>query len=162
MKRYFLMLTLATVVISSCGRQHNDAITESAVETCQIEEIVSNPLDYEETTVRFEGTIGHVCRHSGDKMRVFQQSDDAFSIMVMLGDFTGSLTTEFEGMSVVATGVVKAEVRNIDQLAQHDHDDDHDHDHECSSTQEAIARLQERGIAPDIRTYVQLTGFEIK
>lgn len=173
MKAITLTILAAVMLLTACGPQPSVQQEEAGIQTYLISEMVSNPLELEDHTVRFEGIIGHVCRHSGDKMRVMQHDDNAFSVMVMLGDFTGSVTTEFEGREVVATGVLKAEVRNLDELDAHQHDHDHhdghdhdDHEHEdghgCSSTEEAIALLKERGIEPNIRTYVQLTSFEIK
>lgn len=169
MKHITLMILATAMLLTACGPQTAVEQGEAEVQTYLISEMVSRPLDLEDHTVRFEGIIGHVCRHSGDKMRVMQQDDNAFSVMVMLGDFTGSVTTEFEGKEVVATGVLKAEVRNLDELAAHEHDHAHDHDdhehedgHGCSSTEEAIALLKERGIEPNIFTYVELTSFEIK
>jgi hypothetical protein len=170
MKRV-LLATLAAVIMVSCGTQ-NQTEAGLVAEDHLIAGIVSNPLDLEDHLVRFEGTIGHICRHSGDKMRVVQTQDDAYSILVMLGEFSTAFNPEFEGREVVATGIVKTEIRNLDALNQEhvhsedcEHDDEHAHDgedHECSSTQEAVARLKERGIDPDIRVYVELTAFELK
>ena len=161
----------AMAVMASCGPQATEQ-TGLVAEDHLIAEIVSNPLDMEDHIVRFEGTIGHICRHSGDKMRVVQTDDDAYSILVMLGDFTPNFNPEMEGRMVVATGVLKTEIRNLDALNDGhvhgddcDHEDEHAHgeeDHECASTEEAIARLKERGIDPDIRVYVELTAFELK
>ncbi len=147
----------------SCGYQQSN-MAEDGAEDIRIVQLVSEPMAYENHSVRFEGSIGHICRHSGDKMRIVQPDDDAYSILVMLGEYASSFNPEFEGKNVVATGLVKTQVRNIDALHDHDHDhgDDHEEGHECASTEEAIARLKERGIDADIFVYVELTGFEIK
>ena len=160
MKRLFIAL-LAGLVFYACGSQPQQS-AETTVEDLLIAEIVSNPLELEDHTVRFEGIIGHICQHSGDKMRVVQQDDNAYSIQVMLGDFASQFNSEFEGMHVVATGVVKTQVRNLDALEEeHDHEHEHEEGHDCASTTEAIERLKARGIDPDIAVYIELTGFEI-
>lgn len=169
MKKSAFLFVITALILSACGQQSSGKLEEAALETSLISEIVANPMDHEDQLVRFEGTIGHICRHSGDKMRVVQQDDDAYSILVMLGDYASNFNPDFEGMEVIATGVLKAQVLNVDELnSNHNHahegGDDHEHgeEEECASTTEAIARLQERGITPDIRTYVELTAFEIK
>jgi hypothetical protein len=167
MKNSAFFFAIAVLILSACGQQSSGTVEEVALESSLISEIVSNPMDHEGQLVRFEGTIGHICRHSGDKMRVVQQDDDAYSILVMLGDYASNFNPEFEGMEVIATGILKAQVLNIEELNSdhghaHEGGEDHEHEEECSSTAEAIARLQEKGISPDIRTYVELTAFEIK
>jgi hypothetical protein len=150
--------------LSSCNSQKSND-KKANVGDLTIAQLVSEPMQYEAHSVKLEGTIVHVCRHSGDKMRIVQHDDDAYSIMVMLGEFSNSITLDLEGKDIVATGIVKTHIRNIDALANHDHnhdDADHDEGHGCASTEEAIARLKERGIEADIMVYVELTGFEIR
>ncbi len=163
MKKLFIVLLAASLFVGCSSKTSQEGI--ETAESHLISELVSNPLDFDNHAVSFEGTIGHICRHSGDKMRVVQQEDDAFSVLVMLGDLSANFNVEMEGQAVKATGILKTEVRNIDALADHDHDHDHadgeGHD-DCASTQEAVARMKERGIDPDIRVYVELTSYEIK
>lgn len=165
MKRLILLL-FAGMFIAACGtqtQQYADA------QDYTIEQLAHDPMSFEDKTVRFEGVIGHICQHSGDKMRVVQTDNDAFSMLVMLGDMMHNFNPQHEGSIVSVTGTLKTVVRNLDALAEaeaHDHDHDHDHDHEeghdCSSTTEAIRRMAEKGIDPDIRPYVELLAFEIK
>ncbi len=124
----------------------------------RISDLLSDPLDYDTKTVKIEGVISHVCRHSGDKMRVMEEGSD-LSIQVMLGDFTGQFDTESEGMRVSLSGTLVTEVTNIDDLHEHGHDDD---DHDCSSTLAAIEAMKARGLDANIRTYIALAGYETK
>lgn len=162
MKRFILSL-LTGLLLYSCGSQNPEQSNQDLNET-EILQIVSEPMGYENQHVKFEGIIGHVCRHSGDKMRVFQKDDNDYSVMVMLGDFSGSISQEFEGKEVTATGVVKTEVLNMDALSDHEagNGGEQEDGHNCASTEEAIARLKERGIDADIAVYVEMTDFEIK
>ncbi len=152
---------LAGFILFACGQQAEQDSARVA-EDKTIEELVSNPMAYEDYEVRFEGMIGHICRHSGDKMRIMQPDNDAFSIMVMLGDFTPEFGPEFEGSDIKVQGVLKTQVRNIEELEDHDHEHEHEEGHDCDSTQEAIKRLEEKGISPDIMAFIELTSFEIK
>ena len=144
----------------SCGQVKEQQ--SNAVETHLISELVSQPLEYEGKEVSFDGVISHICRHSGDKMRVNQANDTDFSIMVMLEEFQPQFSAEFEGKHVKVTGLVKTVVSNMEEL-EHDHEHAHDGEegHECSSTEEAVKLMAERGITPDIRAYIELKGFEI-
>ena len=162
MKRLFLLM-VAGLIMTACGNQPRQQ-AESIVNTYTIEQLAVEPLVYEGQTVRFEGVIDHMCRHSGDKMRVAQVGNDAFSMQVMLGNMMDQFSQEHEGAEVVITGVLQTVIRNLDELEEdhHHHDDDHDHDHDCDSTEEAIRRMAEKGISPDIRPYVELMAFELK
>ena len=114
----------AAAILTSCGTQPQQAAGTEA-EDQQISAIVSDPLALEDQTVRLEGIISHVCRNSGDKMRIVQENDDAYSILVMLGDFASAIDPEMEGRKVLVTGLVKAEVVNMDALQEeHVHGED--------------------------------------
>ncbi len=165
MKRFFFIL-FAGLVMAACGNQAGQQ-NETEVQAYTIEQLAHEPLSFEGQTVKFEGIIGHICQHSGDKMRVVQVDNDAFSMQVMLGDLMHNFSMEHEGSLVAVTGTLKTVVRNLDALEEaeaHDHDHDHEHEegHDCASTTEAIKRMAEKGIDPDIRTYVELLAFEIK
>ncbi len=154
------IIAVMGLLIYSCGQ-----VKEQQAETAQmnlISELVSEPLGYEGKEVKFEGVITHICKHSGDKMLVNQLNDDDFSMLVMLNDFQTQFTPEHEGKHVVLSGILKTEVLNL-EAEDHDHDHAHDgeEDHACSSTEEAVKRLEERGITPDIRAFVEISNFEI-
>ncbi len=153
------MIAVLGVLIYSCN-QATQTAEEAQVK--MISEMVTEPLSLEGQEVTFEGTITHICRHSGDKMRVNQLDDSDFSIMVMLEDFQTQINQDFEGRKVKVTGVLKTQVRNLDEM-EHDHDHAHDGEegHECESTEEAIKMLEERGITPDVMAYIEMKGFEI-
>ncbi|MFN2395801.1 MAG: DUF4920 domain-containing protein [Bacteroidales bacterium] len=157
-KRLAIIAVLG-VLIYSCNQP-----TQKAEETqvTMISEMVTEPLSYEGQEVTFEGTITHICRHSGDKMRVNQMNDSDFSILVMLEDFQTQINPDFEGRNVKVTGILKTEVRNLDEM-EHDHDHAHDGEegHECESTEEAIKMLEEKGITPEIMAYIEMNGFEV-
>ncbi len=165
MKKYLLVFA-ASLILASCGAGTGDQ-SQTVAEPHTIETLASDPMNFEGKTVKFEGLIGHICHHSGDKMRVVQLDNNAFSMQVMLGDLMNQFKVEDEGREVAITGVLKTVVRNLDALEEaeaHDHDHDHDHEdgHECTSTEEAIKRMAEKGIDPDIRPYIELLAFELK
>ncbi len=160
MFRKIAILAVVGIIFYSCSQAPQST---GDTKVYNIAELVAEPLGFEGKEVTFEGTITHICRHSGDKMRVNQLEDSDFSIMVMLEDFQTQFSRDFEGRNVKVTGILKTRVRNIDQLEeQHDHDHAHDGEegHGCASTEEAVKIMQERGITPDIVAFIEMKGFE--
>ncbi len=162
MERKGLFILVAFILMLSCGEQPKEEEAVKEKLELSVIEMVTNPMEYENKNVTFEGVIGHICRHSGDKMRVLQKDDSDYSILVMLKDFTDKFDTRFEGEYISAQGTLKTEMRD---LGQQNEDEEHDHqegDHSCETTKEAIKRMNELGINPEIRTFIELQSFEIK
>lgn len=154
MKRLFLVV-MAAMTLYSCGQQPQQQTEEPAVETRQISDLVSDPMVYENQTVKFEGMIGHICRHSGDKLRLVQTTDEAYSIEVMLGEMASQFSPEMEGQQMVLVGTLKTKVANLE-------DHTHEGEEECETTEQAIQMLKEKGVDPEITAYVELIRVEEK
>ncbi len=155
MKKLFFIL-FAGVILVSCNSQAGED-SQDNVQFLTVEEMVQAPLEYEGQDVHFDAVIGHVCAHSGDKMRVIQPDNDVYSIQVMLGDFMGQITADNEGELVAVTGTLHTEVINLDEV----HDEhEADEDHACETTEEAIRLLEEHGVDPDIHPYIELHSIE--
>ncbi len=156
MKRLFVLMAAAFIAAACAGPVAEEQAAEEQIEHMAIAELVSDPLTFENKTVSFEGIIDHMCRHSGDKMRVAQLDNQEMSIQVRLGDFMNYFSMENEGNIVSIVGTMHTEVLNMAEL------EEHDADHGCESTEEAIALMAEKGIDPNIRPYIKLNAFEIK
>ncbi len=162
--RTALFVLIAGMLMFSCGEQpkeKEDKDVADEVVSLSIIDILKDPYEYEGKTVSFDGIINHVCRHSGDKMRVNPKDNDDYSILVMLGDFINQFDTDFEGEAITCRGVLKTEIRDIDEPAE----EEHEHapgDHTCETTEEAIKKMEKLGIEPEIRAYIELESFEIK
>lgn len=144
------------MIIASCGSQtgdKNQAASENSIVEANISELLSNPLEYDSKTVEIEGVISHVCRHTGNKMRVLQDGSD-LSILVMLEDFTGEFDVESEGQRVALSGQLVAEVTNIGELAEEADD--------CETSREAVEAMKAKGLDADINTYVSMSRYERK
>lgn len=146
------------LILAACSSKRADNVKEvnHSVEA-SISELLTDPLDFDNKTVKIEGVISHVCRHSGDKMRVLQDDSD-LSIQVMLGHFTGQFGTESEGTRVLITGTLVTEVTNLDELDAHSHEGEEGHD--CENTREAIEAMKAKGLDANIRTYIALNHYE--
>lgn len=160
MFKRMILIAVIGVLAYSCGQAPQ--VAEEAAETMMIAELVSNPMEFEGQEVQFEGFVGHICRHSGDKMRLVQADDNAYSVLVMLEGFKDQFSPEFEGKSLKVKGILKTRVRNMDALEEeHDHEHEGEEGHECTSTAEAIAKLKEKGIEPDVVVYIEMTAYEV-
>lgn len=161
MKKLFILALLAGFIVS-CA-QKTEKKSEDTILEPTITELLSSPMDFEGAEVNMEGVISHVCKHAGDKMRVMQP-DTELSVMVMLGEYTGVITPENEGQTVAFNGMVTVKVANLDALGEeHKHDgEEHEEGHECASTEEAITKLKEKGLDPDLRVVVELKKYELK
>lgn len=149
--RQILFLLSVILFFAGCGSATNSR-QESDVIEISISELLAEPFEFDGKNVRIEGVISHVCRHSGDKMRVLQDGSD-LTIQVMLGNYTGSFGTESEGERVNLTGLLTAELINIDDLGD---------DHDCEDDLQAVEALKARGLNPEIRTFISLNHFETK
>lgn len=160
--RKVLFVLMAGVLMFSCGEQPKEKEAAEEVLSLSIIEILEDPLEYEGKVVSIDGIISHVCRHSGDKMRVMPEVDkEDYTILVMLGDFMNTIDAGFEGESITCQGKLKVEIRDIDEPAQEDHGHEAG-DHTCETTEEAIKRMKELGIEPELRPLIELESFEIK
>jgi hypothetical protein len=150
------------LIVASCGSQQSETGQTDSGKSIEvnISEILSDPLEYDSKSVQIEGVISHVCRHSGDKMRVMQDDSD-LSILVMLGDFTGKLDAESEGRRVVLSGLLVTEVTNLDDLTAHNHDDGEEA-HACESTLQAVEAMKAKGLDANIRTFIALNQYETR
>ncbi|NCU32696.1 MAG: hypothetical protein EOM23_07185 [Candidatus Moranbacteria bacterium] len=159
-----LVSVIAGLVLFACGQMKQDQ-DQTEVQVIEINELLSNPLDFDEKEVSIHGIISHVCRHSGDKMRVAEIEGDGLSVLVMLMDYSEVFGPESEGQELIVSGTLKTWIRNIDELEDdHDHGDGHDHEegHACESTEEAIKLMKEKGIDPDIAAYIELVSYQLK
>ncbi|MEE4176922.1 MAG: hypothetical protein V2I46_05370 [Bacteroides sp.] len=161
MKRFALLL-FAGLFFASCGQQGAKQ-EEAEVATIGIAELVTTPMDFENQEVSIEGVINHMCRHSGDKLRLAEIGGEGLSIEVMLGEFASQFNPELEGKELAVTGILKTSVSNMDALeAELENAHEGEEGHECETTEEAIAKMKELGIDPNIVAYIEMTGFELK
>ena len=130
-------------------------MTDTAL-AATITELLKEPVKFENKEVRIEGVISHVCRRAGDKMRILQDGSD-LTIEVKLGDFTGKITPDSEGMRVVVTGILKTEASGTGETEEH---------HEAhegtqgESEKAAEAAMKAEGIDTAIKTYILLKTYE--
>lgn len=77
-KTFFFFATLAMLfVTTSCGgSKSNTANAEETAEALTVDDILSNPDQYVDQTVTFEGVCSHLCKHGGRKAFIAGNADN--------------------------------------------------------------------------------------
>ncbi|MBE0675120.1 MAG: hypothetical protein IH591_10700 [Bacteroidales bacterium] len=163
MKRVLFIAVVASLVMASCG-QKTGKVAETAPETIpvtSISELVSNPLEYGDKVVRIEGVIDHMCRNSGDKMRVKESGSD-LSIEVQLADLASEFSVELEGRTVAVEGILQYTVGNKQELGEEAGQHAEGEEPGCESEKAAAEALKAKGIDPSITTFINISKYELK
>ncbi|MDX9940921.1 MAG: hypothetical protein RBS53_01735 [Bacteroidales bacterium] len=161
MKRFALLL-IAGLFFAGCAQQGaKQEVAEEAVPAIGIAEVLTHPMDFEGQPVHLTGVINHMCRHSGDKLRLAELEGEGLSIEVLLGELASQFNPEMEGKEIEVYGILKTRVNNLEALEEmHSHEGEEGH--ECETTTEAIALMEANGLDPDIGAYVEMTSFEVR
>jgi ABC-type amino acid transport substrate-binding protein len=167
MKRV-LFAAMMALVIAGCGqntpKNAEAETTTDAVTTIAIGDLVSDPIAYGDKVVRIEGVIDHMCRHSGDKMRVKETGSD-LSIEVMLGEMASQFNVEMEGRELVLEGLLQYVVANKEELGEEAPkpvEGEETEEHSCDSEKAAAEALKAKGIDPSISAFITIAKYELK
>lgn len=165
MKRVLLIAAVAVMIMGSCGQKTGQTAAETteATPVVAISELVTNPMEYGDKVVRIEGVIDHMCRHSGDKMRVKESGSD-LSIEVKLGDMASDFSVELEGRSVALEGKLQYLVGNKAELGEEAaaHQPAEGEEHSCESEKAAAEALKAKGVDPSISAFITLAKYELR
>ena len=93
------------VFMFACGGPQQKTETVE-VDALSISALMENVDQYVGDTVTVQGTVGHVCRHGGDKMFLVCTETDQKLKVELSGDLT-SFTPEMEGLTYTVTGVLE-------------------------------------------------------
>ena len=157
-----LFVFLSGLILFAYGPKNQDQEVNE-IEITQIKELLSNPPEFDGKEVAIQGIISHICRKSGDKMRVAEIDGEGLSILVRLNDHSISFSPEMEGSEILVTGMLVAWIRNLDALEEeHKLGGSEENRHACESTNQAIKLMREKGIDPDITSYIDLVKFEVR
>lgn len=116
-KNVFGILTIAALMIScgnSTGEKKEDA--DAAPVAVEFASLIENPAEFLNKDITIEGTVVHVCKHSGKKLfivgedpdiRLFVNSDGEVSVFPM--ELMGSTVSVSGHLELVAEGEKKGE-----------------------------------------------------
>lgn len=164
MRNALFFSVVLTVAVISC-RQGGVKQTVAPAETTPvitISELITNPVEYGDKLVRIDGVIDHMCRNSGQKMRVKEDGSD-LSIEIQLGSLASEFSVELEGKAISLEGVLKYTVANRDALGedapQHGNKGE---EHDCETEKAVAEALKAKGLDPSINVFINMTRYEIR
>jgi len=159
-----LFVAVMALVIAGCGSKTTKPAETVAAETTaaiSIDELVANPIAYGDQIVKIEGVIDHMCRETGDKMRVKGAGSD-LSIEVKLGELAKDFSVDLEGRTVVVEGKLQYLVANKGELGEMEPLHKEGEEKTCETEKAAAEALKAKGIDPSITSYITLVKYEIK
>lgn len=99
MIKRLLIITALGMGLLACNNPKQEEAT--AVSTTEFTTVAENLVDQ---TVTMEGTVMHVCKHGGKKMFINEDR-----IKVIASEKLAAFDTEWEGSTMVITGIVREE-----------------------------------------------------
>lgn len=117
-----IILLFATVIIASCSnsgekkdKDQKDSTQVSEISMIAIADFEKKASEFVDKQVKIEGTVSHICAHSGKKMFLFTTPNE--DVMVKVTSET-SFDQALIGSDVVVTGTVKEERITEEEVAQ--------------------------------------------
>ena len=152
-----LSLVAVAVFMFACGGPQQKTETEE-FSALSIKSVMENVDQYVGDTVTVKGTVGHVCRHGGDKMFLVCTESDQKLKVELSGDLT-SFSPEMEGLTYAVTGVVEGIkideeylVKWEQELASKEHEGDVE-GHDDTPSGEKADMGEHKGSCEQIKTY---------
>lgn len=99
-----------------------------------VEELLTQPAEYENKQIAISGMVTHVCRHGGQKCFVLGQ-DGETQIRIVPGGNIDEFTIDLEGSTVAFRGTFKIlDTRQASELME-DHESQAEHDQEMAHSE---------------------------
>ncbi|MEZ5073158.1 MAG: hypothetical protein R2751_19985 [Bacteroidales bacterium] len=139
MKKYTIGLA-ALLLLGAC--KQTTAPTETATEeapervvvAATVEELLSNPADFEGKEVAVQGMVTHVCRHGGQKCFIVGE-DGETQIRIVPGGDIDEFKVELEGSTVAFKGVFKIQTTEENTAHVEDHEAQAHHAEEAAHSE---------------------------
>jgi hypothetical protein len=110
MKNTFLSFAILLVIFSGCTKSEKQTTSETLADTTAVQPVLvdlatllANPTQYDGKEVAVEGTVVHVCKHSGKRLHLIG-ADEATKLRIEAGEI-GQFAKELEGSDIIAKGV---------------------------------------------------------
>lgn len=110
MKTTFLSFAILVFLFSGCAKSEKQSTTENLADTTAAQPevvdlaiLIANPTQYDGKEVAIQGTVVHVCKHSGKRLHLMG-ADETTKLRVEAGDI-GQFAKELEGSDIIARGV---------------------------------------------------------
>ena len=101
MYKHLVILILATVMFSACGKN-----TGSEGEAMKVSTLMEQPENFIDKQVVLTGTVTHICKHGGKRLHLSDLEADQ-KIRVESGDKIEAFNRDLEGSDIVVTGILR-------------------------------------------------------
>lgn len=143
MRKVFLLVFVAAVMVS-CNQsaQKKEADIQAAVQkqivSATIEEMLSQPAEYDGKEVSVSGLVTHVCRHGGQKCFVVGEDGETQIRIIPAGDID-EFKIDLEGSTVAFKGTFKVlnPIQALEHVEEHDSKEHHDDEMAHSEAEKA-------------------------
>jgi len=106
LKNLLAIITLAAL-LTSCGsgdgEKKKEGATDEAVAAIEFATLIDAPEDYLDKEITLEGSVVHVCKHSGKKMFIVGENPD-IRLHISAGEEVPKFPVEMEGSVIAVTG----------------------------------------------------------
>jgi hypothetical protein len=163
MKRLFLYLAFAALVVSCSNSQKNtsgkeadgsDTIKEPV--TITVNEFLAKAGEYVGQEIKIQGTVSHTCKHGGKRMFIFDDNEDN-RVKIEASESVASFDASLEGSDVLVSGLLKELVIDEAYLTEWEQEVNAEMDEpEMESDTTAVAKHEGGGLgeAADQGTHV--------
>jgi len=109
MFKNLFLLSIAMIILFGCGSSSdmkNDQVAEQEIIMLTIEQFNDNPDEYVGKQIVIEGTVMHVCKHSGKRMFIAGGEELEERLQIKSSDEISAFDVSYEGSDVLVTGIV--------------------------------------------------------
>lgn len=126
MKNYLLIITLITLMSTSCENNNKSIESEKVTDTMVVvDEITPVAVgDFEAKAEEFvgkkielKGTVDHICSHGGQRLFLVSESSDA-RIKITPDEEIAAFKSELEGNNIIIIGIVEEQRIDEDYLRE--------------------------------------------
>ncbi len=144
MKNLFIWL-LVIIVVGACqgkkASQAEQGVALASDKVFAVQELMGDPDPMIDKMVRVQGTVTHVCRHSGKRLHLVDLESEQM-LRLEAGDKIVRFERELEGSDIIATGILRKQVIDdnyIKSLGKENHGEGHHNEEGTESENEERA-----------------------
>jgi hypothetical protein len=109
MFKNLFLLSISMVILFGCGSStdmKNDQDANQEIVMLTIDQFNENPDDFVGKQIVIEGTVMHVCKHSGKRMFIGGGEELEERLQIKSSDEIATFDVDYEGLDVLVTGIV--------------------------------------------------------
>jgi hypothetical protein len=147
MRNLIFIATFSVLLMACEGKKAAESGGEVAVaseKVFEVKELMDDPDGMIDQMVQVQGTVTHVCRHSGKRLHLVDLESEKM-IRLEAGEKIVRFERDLEGSDIIATGILRKQVIDdsyIESLAGEGHGEQHHEGEEASEGEERAANFR--------------------